>query len=109
AMAVGSRIFDLTGKEADILWMDDGIVVRFPETEQPPDPNLFFPDPEETEDLIIRQLSVGGGGARAVNLGAPVNAMFASRFREAAARALLLPRRAPGKRAPLCQQRNRAA
>jgi ATP-dependent helicase Lhr and Lhr-like helicase len=109
AMAVGARIYDQTGKEADILWMDDGIVVRLPETELPPDPSLFFPDPEELEELVVRQLGVGGGGARAVNLGAPVNALFASRFREAAARALLLPRRAPGKRSPLWQQRKRAA
>ena len=109
AMAVAARIFDLTGKEADLLWMDDGVVVRLPETDKPPDPNLFFPDPEEAEELIVRQLGVGGGGARAVNQGAPVNALFASRFREAAARALLLPRRAPGRRSPLWQQRKRAA
>ncbi len=109
AMAVASRVYDLTGKEADLLWMDDGIVMRMPDTDLPPDPNLFFPDPEEVEELIVRQLGVGGGGARAVNLGAPVNAIFASRFREAAARALLLPRRAPGKRSPLWQQRKRAA
>ncbi|MEU2133281.1 DEAD/DEAH box helicase [Streptomyces sp. NPDC018352] len=37
------------------------------------------------------------------------SALFASRFRECAARALLLPRRSPGKRTPLWQQRQRAA
>ena len=53
-------------------------------------------------------LAVGGGGARAANLGAPTTALFAARFRENSARALLLPRRRPGQRAPLWQQRKRA-
>jgi ATP-dependent Lhr-like helicase len=37
------------------------------------------------------------------------SSLFASRFRENAARALLLPRRRPGTRTPLWQQRQRAA
>src|SRR2546423_332496 len=52
---------------------------------------------------------VGCRGTHGAHLGAPVTALFASRFREAAARALLLPRKFPGQRAPLWQTRKRAA
>ena len=77
------------------MWTDDGFVVRFPETEAPPDPALLLPASDEAEALVVRQL----GGT----------ALFAAKFREAAARALLLPRRRPGGRTPLWQQRKRAA
>src|SRR5262249_38971504 len=73
-----------------------------------PNVGILLPEPDEAEDLVIRRLSTGGGGARTLHIGAPVNALFASRFREAAARALLLPRMHPGRRAPLWQQRKRA-
>jgi ATP-dependent helicase Lhr and Lhr-like helicase len=95
AMAVSARLREEAGLEAEIMWGDDGFVVRFPETDAPPDPRLLVPDPDEVEALILRQLGS--------------TALFASRFREAAARALLLPRRRPGARAPLWQQRKRAA
>ncbi len=95
AMAVSARIRDQLGIEAETMWGDDGFVVRFPETDAPPDPQLMLPDPDEVEALILRQLGS--------------TALFAARFREAAARALLLPRRRPGARAPLWQQRKRAA
>jgi ATP-dependent Lhr-like helicase len=77
------------------MWGDDGFVVRLPEGDAPPDPMLLVPDPDEVEGLILRQLGS--------------TALFAARFREAAGRALLLPRRRPGARAPLWQQRKRAA
>jgi ATP-dependent Lhr-like helicase len=77
------------------MWTDDGFVVRFPETEAPPDSGLMVPAPDEAEALVVRQLGA--------------TAMFAAKFREAAARALLLPRRRPGGRTPLWQQRKRAA
>jgi ATP-dependent Lhr-like helicase len=109
AMAIGAMIRERTDLETDILWTDDGIVVRFPETEEPPPVEAVIPDPDEVEELVVRQLGMGGGGAREAGFGAPVNALFASRFREAAARALLLPRKRPGQRAPLWQQRKRAA
>ena len=57
--------------------------------------DLLFPDPEEIEDLVVAQVAN--------------SALFASRFRENAARALLLPRRRPGTRTPLWQQRQRSA
>jgi ATP-dependent Lhr-like helicase len=95
AMCVSARIRDELGLEAETMWGDDGFVVRFPERDAPPDPQLMLPDPDEAEALILRQLGS--------------TALFAARFREAAARALLLPRRRPGARAPLWQQRKRAA
>ncbi len=79
---------------------DDGIVVRLPPIEvagsdEPPPPELAVFDPDEVEPLVTDE--VGG------------SALFASRFRECAARALLLPRRNPGQRTPLWQQRQRSA
>jgi ATP-dependent helicase Lhr and Lhr-like helicase len=95
AMAVSVRIREELGLEAEIMWGDDGFVVRLPEADAPPDPALMLPDPDEVEGQILRQLGS--------------TALFAARFREAAARALLLPRRRPGTRAPLWLQRKRAA
>ena len=79
----------------ETMWSDDGIVLRLPDREVPPDASALIPDPEEVEEILIREL----GGT----------ALFAARFREAAARALLLPRRRPGLRSPLWMQRKRAA
>ena len=95
AMAVVERLKSEHGVDAETMWTDDGFVVRFPETDTPPDPALLVPASDEAEALVVRQL----GGT----------ALFAAKFREAAARALLLPRRRPGGRTPLWQQRKRAA
>jgi ATP-dependent helicase Lhr and Lhr-like helicase len=95
AMAVVERARAQTGLDLETMWTDDGFVVRFPETEAPPDPALMVPASEEVEALVLRQL----GGT----------AMFAAKFREAAGRALLLPKRRPGGRTPLWQQRKRAS
>jgi ATP-dependent Lhr-like helicase len=81
--------------DVEALWSDDGIVIRLPEADEPPAMNLIFPSVEDIEDLVVREMAA--------------SAMFASRFREAASRALLLPRRYPGQRTPLWQQRKRAA
>jgi ATP-dependent Lhr-like helicase len=108
ALALTSQLRDSSDYDLDVLWTDDGIVIRFPESDEPPNIELLFPDPDEVEDLVIRQLG-SGGSARQDGTGAPPVAMFASRFREAAARALLLPRKNPSKRAPLWQQRKRAS
>jgi ATP-dependent Lhr-like helicase len=95
AMAAAAGIRERTGIDVETLWGDDGFVVRFPDMDRPPDPRLLLPDPDEVQSLVVRQLGA--------------TALFASKFRENAARSLLLPKRRPGMRAPLWQQRKRAA
>jgi ATP-dependent Lhr-like helicase len=95
AMASAAKIREETGADVETLWGDDGFVVRFPDVDEPPDPRLLLPDPDEVQALVVRQLGA--------------TALFASKFRENAARSLLLPKRRPGMRAPLWQQRKRAA
>jgi len=95
AMAATAQIRSRTGIDVEVMWGDEGFVVRFPEVEHAPDPSLLLPDPGEVEGLVLRQLGA--------------TSLFAARFRETAARALLLPRRRPGMRTPLWQQRKRAA
>jgi len=95
ATAVAARLREETPGEVDLLWCDDGIVFRLPESDAPPPAELFFPAPDEVEDLVVREL------------GTP--ALFAARFRENAARALLLPKRRAGQRTPLWLQRRRSA
>ena len=95
AMAVTAHVRHQTGIDVEVMWGDEGFVVRFPEVERPPDPALLLPEPEEIEGLVLRQLGS--------------TSLFAARFRETAARALLLPRRRPGMRTPLWQQRKRAS
>lgn len=94
ALAVGARVGERTGMDPQAVAGDDGIVLRLPEAESEPDGAIFAFDADEIADIVAEQ--VGN------------SALFASRFRECAARALLLPRRNPGKRAPLWQQRQRA-
>lgn len=95
AMAVAARLRSETTGEVDMMWSDDGIVFRLPEADQPPAIELFLPSSAEIEDEVVQQ--VGS------------TALFAARFRENAARALLLPRRQPGKRTPLWLQRRKAS
>ena len=95
AMAATAHIRNRTGMDVEVMWGDEGFVVRFPEAENPPDPALLIPDVDDVEPLVLRQLGS--------------TSLFAARFRETAARALLLPRRRPGMRTPLWQQRKRAA
>ncbi|PAT11315.1 ATP-dependent helicase [Corynebacterium hadale] len=94
ALATGWRVAQETGMDAQAVAGDDGIVLRLPQGEKEPDGALFQFDADEIADIVTEQ--VGN------------SALFAARFRECAARALLLPRRNPGKRAPLWQQRQRA-
>ncbi|HTU99977.1 MAG TPA: DEAD/DEAH box helicase, partial [Luteitalea sp.] len=94
AMAAMGRIREQLGIDVETMWADDGFVVRFPDVDEPPDPQWLIPDPDELESLVLRQLGS--------------TSLFAARFRECAGRALLLPRRRPGRRAPLWQQRKRA-
>ncbi|TAL42518.1 MAG: ATP-dependent helicase [Salinibacterium sp.] len=96
ALAVTARIRDRLGVDGSAMAGDDGIVVRIPDTDaEPPGAELFVFEPGELEEIVTEE--VGG------------SALFAARFRECAARALLLPRRDPGRRSPLWQQRQRAS
>ncbi|MEE1617049.1 ATP-dependent helicase [Brachybacterium sp. J153] len=95
ALAVGARVEERYGLDGQVMAADDGIVLRIPHGEQPPGADLFTFEPEEIAEEVRRL--VGS------------SALFAARFRECAARALLLPRRDPNQRAPLWQQRQRSA
>ncbi|OHU22211.1 ATP-dependent helicase [Mycobacteroides franklinii] len=96
ALAVSDRLQQRYGVSESPTATDDGIVVRLPDTDDnPPGASLFVFDATEIEAIVTRE--VGG------------SALFAARFRECAARALLLPRRTPGRRSPLWQQRQRSA
>ncbi|MPZ25159.1 MAG: ATP-dependent helicase [Micromonosporaceae bacterium] len=96
ALAVGQRLQERYGVDAQVVPSDDGIVVRLPDLlDEPPSADLVAFDPDEIGPVV--EAAVGG------------SALFASRFRECAARALLLPRRDPRRRQPLWQQRQRAA
>ncbi len=94
AMALERRIGRRFGFEVQTLWTDDGLALRFADTDELPAAREFLLDPDEVEDLVVEQVAS--------------SPMFASRFRENAARALLLPRNRPGKRTPLWQQRQRS-
>ena len=93
-LALSARIRDRFGLESDAIWSDDGIVVHLPDADEPPGAELVMVEPDELEELVVRELSS--------------SALYGARFRENAARALLLPRAYPGKRTPLWQQRLKA-
>lgn len=96
ALAIGRRLAERYGVDAQVMPSDDGIVVRLPDTaDTPPGADVVLFEPDEIAQLV--EESVG------------TSALFASRFRECAARSLLLPRRDPRRRQPLWQQRQRAA
>ncbi|OCG74731.1 Lhr family ATP-dependent helicase [Microbacterium sediminis] len=96
ALAVNARIRERLGVDGSAVASDDGIIARIPDAESdPPGAELFVFEPEELEQIVTDE--VGG------------SALFASRFRECAARALLMPRMNPGRRQPLWQQRQRSA
>jgi ATP-dependent helicase Lhr and Lhr-like helicase len=96
ALAVARRLRERYGIDEKPTASDDGIILRLPDTDDaPPGAELFVFDADEIDPIVTDE--VGG------------SALFASRFRECAARALLLPRRHPGKRSPLWHQRQRAA
>jgi ATP-dependent Lhr-like helicase len=94
-MAATAKLRAQHGWEVESLWSDDGFIIRLPENEEPIDSSLLLPTPSELKDLVVRQLGS--------------TSLFAAKFRESAARALLLPRRRAGMRTPLWQQRKRAA
>lgn len=94
AMAAMGKIRAAGGPDVEALWGDDGFVLRFPDMDEPPSEEWVMVAPGEANELVLRQLGA--------------TALFAGRFREAAARALLLPRRRADGRTPLWQQRKRA-
>ena len=94
ALALSARIRDRFGLESDAIWSDDGIIVHLPDADEPPGAELVLVDPEEAEDMVVAELGA--------------SALFGARFRENAARSLLIPRAYPGRRTPLWQQRLKA-
>jgi ATP-dependent Lhr-like helicase len=95
ALAAAARLRERTGMEVSSIHTDDGFALRFPDADRPPDLEDILLDPDEVTELVTAQLHG--------------SALFASRFRENAARALLLPRRRPGQRTPLWMQRQKSA
>ncbi|MFW0790992.1 ATP-dependent helicase [Gordonia sp. CPCC 205333] len=96
ASAISARLQQELGLDGATTASDDGIIVRLPDTDDdPPGASVFTIDADDIEQLVTDALAN--------------SALFASRFRECASRALLLPRRDPGRRAPLWQQRQRSA
>jgi ATP-dependent helicase Lhr and Lhr-like helicase len=94
ALALTARLRESLGLEVNAIWSDDGIALHLPDAEAPPPLDDVLIAPDELEDLVVSE--VGG------------TALFGARFRENAARALLIPRRRPGQRTPLWQQRLKA-
>jgi len=90
-LALAGKIRAERDLEADAIWSDDGIVIHLPDADEPPPAELVLIEPDELEDLVVGELSG--------------SALFGARFRENAARSLLIPRAYPGKRTPLWQQR----
>ena len=95
AMAIERRLVDRYDMAVETMWGDDGIVIRLPEAADELPLDELMIDPEDIDELIMSTL--------------PQTSLFSARFRECAARALLLPRRRPDRRTPLWQQRQRAA
>jgi len=94
AMALAARLRDSLGLEVQSIWSDDGIALHLPDADTPPPTEDLLIQPDELEDLVVQEVGQ--------------SALFGARFRENAARALLIPRRSPGQRTPLWQQRLRA-
>jgi ATP-dependent Lhr-like helicase len=94
SMALLARLRDALGLEAQSIWSDDGIALHLPEADVPPALADLAIGPDEIEELVVQEVGQ--------------TALFGARFRENAARSLLLPRRRPGQRTPLWQQRLKA-
>jgi ATP-dependent helicase Lhr and Lhr-like helicase len=102
-LALSARVRERFGLEADVISSDDGIVLHLPDLDGEADDawggpesiaELVALEPDEVQALVTAEL---GGSA-----------LFGARFRENAARALLIPRAYPGRRTPLWQQRLKA-
>ncbi len=93
-MALTARLRDSVGLDAQSIWSDDGIALHLPEADAPPSLADLLIGPDEIEELVVGEVGQ--------------TALFGARFRENASRALLIPRRRPGQRTPLWQQRLKA-
>ncbi len=94
ALAAAARLRESLGIEVQSIWSDDGIAFHLPDADAPPATDDLLLGPDEVEDLVVQEVGQ--------------SALFGARFRENAARALLIPRRRPGERTPLWQQRLKA-
>ncbi len=96
ALAIAARLRErYGGMDVQAMHTDDGVIVRVPDADEPPPTGVALVDPDEISEIVTAEIGS--------------SALFASRFRECAARAMLLPRRQPGRRSPLWQQRQRSA
>ena len=96
ALAIAARLRErYGGMDVQAVHTDDGIIVRVPDADEPPPTGVALIEPDEISEIVTAEIGA--------------SALFASRFRECAARAMLLPRRQPGRRSPLWQQRQRSA
>ncbi len=94
ALALAARLRESRDVDAQSIWSDDGVALHLPDADTPPATDDLMIDPDEIEELVVGELAG--------------SALFGARFRENAARALLIPRRRPGERTPLWQQRLKA-
>jgi ATP-dependent helicase Lhr and Lhr-like helicase len=94
ALALAARLRDSLGLEVQSIWSDDGIALHLPDADAPPPTEELVIGPDDVEDLVVQEVGQ--------------SALFGARFRENAARALLIPRRRPDQRTPLWQQRLKA-
>jgi ATP-dependent helicase Lhr and Lhr-like helicase len=94
ALLARAKLREQLAADVDVLWSDDGFIFRCVDVDTPPPVDAIFLDPTTVSEDILNEVAD--------------SALFSSRFREAAARSLLLPRRRPGRRTPLWQQRRKA-
>jgi ATP-dependent helicase Lhr and Lhr-like helicase len=94
ALALAARLRESLGLEVQSIWSDDGIALHLPDADAPPPTDDILISPDEIEELVVQEVGQ--------------SALFGARFRENAARALLIPRRRPDQRTPLWQQRLKA-
>jgi ATP-dependent Lhr-like helicase len=94
ALALGARLRGSLGLETQAIWSDDGIAIHLPDADAPPPVDEVLLEPDQVEELVTQELGD--------------TALFGARFRENAGRSLLIPRRRPGERTPLWQQRLKA-
>jgi ATP-dependent Lhr-like helicase len=94
ALALAARLRESLGLEAQSIWSDDGIALHLPDADAAPALSELLVAADEVEELVVQEVGQ--------------SALYGARFRENAARALLIPRRRPGERTPLWQQRLKA-